>query len=215
MPRVRPQCDQCFRRAAVKITEDPLFCQYPGELFLCVPALEELRAELSTPVNLSKGRCVEIKLAARDWVRAREAVLRLLPAAVQSYTDRVVATGLLGVDAAGVISAQDWKLVSSGLWGNQRERERALFKEVTDWIGALLGLPPAVALTRSSVAAAGASSVPGSALATGAAAAAVSATASAAAAPVLTAAEMDRIARAAADAAVADVREAETFLTLS
>ncbi|KAK3271126.1 hypothetical protein CYMTET_20506, partial [Cymbomonas tetramitiformis] len=161
-------------------------------------ALEELRAELSTPVNLSKGRCVEIKLAARDWVRAREAVLRLLPAAVQSYTDRVVATGLLGVDAAGVISAQDWKLVSSGLWGNQRERERALFKEVTDWIGALLGLPPAVALTRSSVAAAGAAGAAGAVPAAGT----TSAAGAAAAAGALAAAEATAAAGATAAARV-------------
>ena len=36
MPRVRPQCDQCFRRAVVKIVESEWHCQFPGELLLCV-----------------------------------------------------------------------------------------------------------------------------------------------------------------------------------
>ena len=35
MPRVRPQCDFCFRRATVKIVESGWQCQFPRELFLC------------------------------------------------------------------------------------------------------------------------------------------------------------------------------------
>ena len=35
MPRVRPQCDFCFRRATVKIVESDWQCQFSRELFLC------------------------------------------------------------------------------------------------------------------------------------------------------------------------------------